>query len=226
MLEERCQQFHEVAVKLTNNDQSVTTNSKNTIKEINKLVKFLHKNQNQDRFTEKARSRLVDTIALYRAYVPHSITLLEDALKMPYTVFSTKQKKTLLKWLEEIKGKEDGGGVKVGQSSTQNSQSLVTLNVMDWDKDELKKNEASTNPLSSLSFLDPMTGEVYEKSGDTTQLVAFVDETVRKELITTILEEEQKGNASILLDVEARIFTDQDTGSTTIQIHQVIRISA
>jgi len=98
-LDDRCQQFHEAALG--------TGKSKGPEKEIATLRKFLHKNQNQ-RFTEKGVSRLFDTIQIYvnKDELEKEIkeALLEDSLKMPFTVFSTKQKKTMLKWLEDLRG--------------------------------------------------------------------------------------------------------------------------
>ena len=85
-----------------------TGKSKGPVKEIATLRKFLHKNQDQ-RFTDKGVSRLFDTIQIYvhkddgnAPAVDNDLKaeLLEDALKMPFTVFSTKQKKSMIKWLE------------------------------------------------------------------------------------------------------------------------------
>jgi hypothetical protein len=98
-LESRCLQFHEVAC----------TGSKPPAKEIATLRKFLHKNQ-QQRFTDKAVARLFDTIHLYAGKQDVSSdlkeSLLEDALKLPHTVFSTKQKMKMLKMLEDLRGKD------------------------------------------------------------------------------------------------------------------------
>lgn len=100
-LEQRCQQFHEAALG--------TGKSKGPAKEMSTLRKFLHKNQDQ-RLTDKARARLFDTIQVYSSQRDNEALkesqegLLEDALKMPFTVFTTKQKKTMLKWLEEFRG--------------------------------------------------------------------------------------------------------------------------
>ena len=103
-LEQRCLQFHEAALG--------TGKSKGDMKEIATLRRFLHKNQ-QQRFTDKATSRLFDTIQIYIAkrqleddenFSEAQESLLDDALKMPFTVFTTKQKKTMMKWLGEIRG--------------------------------------------------------------------------------------------------------------------------
>ena len=123
-LEDRCVQFHEAAMG--------TGKSKGPAKEIATLRKFLHKNQTQ-RFTDKATSRLFDTIQIYAigsntkkeeavAATPVIVSLedreglLEDALKMPFTVFTTKQKKTMLKWIEEIRGAGTGGPSKTAST--------------------------------------------------------------------------------------------------------------
>ncbi|KAG7338585.1 elongation factor 5A hypusine-like protein [Nitzschia inconspicua] len=101
-LDDRCQQFHEAALG--------TGKSKGVAKEMVTLRKFLHKNQNQ-RFTDKGVSRLFDTIQLYvnKDDVDKELKegLLEDSLKMPFTVFSTKQKKTMIKWLEDLRGNDE-----------------------------------------------------------------------------------------------------------------------
>jgi hypothetical protein len=112
-LDDRCQQFHEAALG--------TGKSKGPVKEIATLRKFLHKNQNQ-RFTDKGVSRLFDTIQIYvnKGNVDKESKegLLEDSLKMPFTVFSTKQKKTMIKWLEDLRGAEQGSssGKPAGES--------------------------------------------------------------------------------------------------------------
>jgi Eukaryotic elongation factor 5A hypusine, DNA-binding OB fold len=98
-LDDRCQQFHEAALG--------TGKSKGAVKEVTTLRKFLHKNQSQ-RFTDKGVNRLFDTIQLYvnKDDVDKEIKegLLEDSLKMPFTVFSTKQKKIMINWLEDLRG--------------------------------------------------------------------------------------------------------------------------
>lgn len=156
-LEDRCTQFHEAAMG--------TGKSKGPAKEIATLRKFLHKNQTQ-RFTDKAASRLFDTIQIYctdkskegdnnqAASANNNVPtiedregLLEDALKMPFTVFTTKQKKTMLKWIEDIRGK--GGGN--GQGDSYSSSPLVKLTVIDVDSD-----------LKCLSLMQEDTGDTYE----------------------------------------------------------------
>ena len=82
---QRCQQFHEAC--------SGVGKFKGPTKEIAMLRIFLHKNQDQ-RFTDKAVSRVFDTVQVYVCNADISIELkeglLEDCLKMPFTVFSTK----------------------------------------------------------------------------------------------------------------------------------------
>lgn len=147
-------QFHEAAMG--------TGKSKGPSKEIATLRKFLHKNQTQ-RFTDKAASRLFDTIQIYCVDKSKSSTdsqkesgvsissedregLLEDALKMPFTVFTTKQKKTMLKWMEDVRGE-------IGFSPETNVSrpSLTKLNIIDLDLDE-----------KYLSLMQENTGETYE----------------------------------------------------------------
>jgi hypothetical protein len=75
------------------------------VKEIATLRKLLHKNQDQ-RFTDKVVGRLFDAIQLYIAAKDDVVdrdlkeALLEDASKTPFTISSTKQKNSMLKWLE------------------------------------------------------------------------------------------------------------------------------
>jgi hypothetical protein len=80
------------------------------VKEIGKLRKFLHKNQ-QYRFAVAEQTKLMLTIGLYKA-VPYlreaSTELIGDALKMPFTVFTAKQKQTLVKWLDEVRSGVEG----------------------------------------------------------------------------------------------------------------------
>lgn len=142
-LEDRCVTFHEAAMG--------TGKSKGPVKEIATLRKFLHKNQTQ-RFTDKATSRLFDTIQIYATNKGGEMQLsledreglLEDALKMPFTVFTTKQKKTMLKWIEEIRGAGGGDG-KEKDSKT----SLIKFSVIDLDG-------------GKLSLMQEDTGETYE----------------------------------------------------------------
>lgn len=132
-LDDRCQQFHDAALG--------TGKSKGAVKEITTLRRFLHKNQNQ-RFTDRGLSRLFDTIQLYvnKDDVDTDLKegLLEDSLKLPFTVFSTKQKKTMIKWLEDLRGTGKGkssGGNSVGDS--QSSPSCCILSVIDLENNML-----------------------------------------------------------------------------------------
>ena len=152
-LEDRCVSFHEAAMG--------TGKSKGAVKEIATLRRFLHKNQNQ-RFTDKATARLSDTIMLYAHDKQLSADdregLLEDALKMPFTVFSTKQKKAMLKTLEDIRGgrqtSRDGNTTTTSNSKKQ----TVVLSIMDIDEDDdmvhlmtLTGDETFQLPLSTLA---------------------------------------------------------------------------
>jgi Eukaryotic elongation factor 5A hypusine, DNA-binding OB fold len=151
-LEDRCVQFHEAAMG--------TGKSKGPAKEIATLRNFLHKNQTQ-RFTDKATSRLFDTIQIYctggtkkgasQSYIvalEDREGLLEDALKMPFTVFATKQKKAMLKWIEDLRGetnKDGGTGIAISKSTT------IKLSVIDLDIDQQK-----------LSLMKVDSGETYD----------------------------------------------------------------
>ena len=96
-LEDRCAQFHEAATG--------TGKSKGAAKEMATLRRFLYKNQSQ-RFSDKAAARLFDTISIYANDKKEegAEELLEDALKMPFTVFSTRQKSKMMKWMEALRG--------------------------------------------------------------------------------------------------------------------------
>lgn len=121
--------------------------SKGAVKEIATLRKFLHKNQDK-RFTDKEVSRLFDSIQLYvhkeDLESEHKEGLLEDALKMPFTVFSTKQKKSMLKWLESLRG-----GEVPKKSQAGSSQQAQVLSIIDLVE-------------GKLSLMDDETGDTYE----------------------------------------------------------------
>uniref|UniRef100_A0A7S0YMH1 Translation elongation factor IF5A C-terminal domain-containing protein n=1 Tax=Polytomella parva TaxID=51329 RepID=A0A7S0YMH1_9CHLO len=79
-----------------------------TRKDIEKLRQFLQKNQ-EYRFTERDQSHLFCAIQTYYSAFQYDndednpvLPLLEDALKMPFTVFTTNQKKSFLKWLSKV----------------------------------------------------------------------------------------------------------------------------
>eukprot|EP01114_Cavostelium_apophysatum_P024070 TRINITY_DN9298_c0_g1_i1.p1 TRINITY_DN9298_c0_g1~~TRINITY_DN9298_c0_g1_i1.p1 ORF type:complete len:168 (-),score=35.04 TRINITY_DN9298_c0_g1_i1:296-799(-) len=130
-MEERVRAFHAEVLK--------GRNSK-TVSNMNKFRKFLHKNQDYQ-FTERERSKLLAIVEAYFSQLdrdnintnlsnsvankkpstkttddedtkPSSKLLLEDALKLPHNTFGTKQKKTMLKWYDEVisdqEGKESG----------------------------------------------------------------------------------------------------------------------
>ena len=187
-LEDRCIQFHEAAMG--------TGKSKGTAKEIATLRKFLYKNQTQ-RFTDKATSRLFDSIQIYcttgnDAKNPNSSSnktvspsledregLLEDALKMPFTVFSTKQKKTMLKWIEEVRGersKKDGSQQDTTKSTT------IQLSVMDLDVHQQRlhlmnvdSGETYEDVLLPGGDLGQQLQQAFETSNDAVDVEATVD---------------------------------------------------
>lgn len=141
-LDDRCQQFHEAALG--------TGKSKGAVKEIATLRKFLHKNQNQ-RFTDKGVSRVFDTIQLYvnRNDLDKEIKegLLEDSLKMPFTVFSTKQKGTMIKWLECLRGNQAASR---NNKKDTTSSTIHLLSVIELEDD-------------CLTLMQDDTGETFEK---------------------------------------------------------------
>jgi hypothetical protein len=158
-LEQRCQQFHEAALGVSK--------SKGPPKEVATLRKFLHKNQDQ-RFTDKGVSRLFDTIQLYvhkeSLDLESKEGLLEDALKMPFTVFTTKQKKSMIKWLEALRG---GGTLDISDEGDNGKPQILSLiDIAD----------------GKVSLMNDDTGDAYEDiplpSGDIgTSIVAAFETT-------------------------------------------------
>lgn len=179
-LEQRCQQFHEAALGVGK--------SKGATKEIATLRKFLHKNQDQ-RFTDKGVSRLFDSIQLYIHKedlddVDCKEGLLEDALKMPFTVFSTKQKKSLLKWLEVLRGGE------------------TTMNALENDAPGSQTMTTTTTTTQLLSLIDLMNGKLSlmdDETGDTFEDVPLP----QGDLGTTI--QNAFDNSDSVVSVEAQI---------------------
>jgi hypothetical protein len=176
-LDQRCQQFHDVAMGLTKSKGGVK-------KEMMTLRRFLHNNQEQ-RFTEKAISRLYDTIQIYCCYgsitngnstALSSLTapgngvvvtvvvedewkeeLLEDALKMPFTMFNTKQKQKMIKWLEEIrKNRSSVSRPTAFHNGTlddgKKDQILVTLSVIDCDEETITCMDDETGCTATISI--------------------------------------------------------------------------
>jgi hypothetical protein len=152
-LDDRCQQFHEAALG--------TGKSKPAAREIATLRKFLHRNQDQ-RFSDKATARLFDTIQVYvvqktsdEVDVDLKEGLLEDSLKMPFTVFSTKQKQKMLKWLEDVRGCSTGGGERGGggasssENNAKNDKPCYILSVIDLDG-------------TKMTLMSDETGDTYE----------------------------------------------------------------
>eukprot|EP01098_Paradermamoeba_levis_P016254 TRINITY_DN866_c0_g1_i1.p1 TRINITY_DN866_c0_g1~~TRINITY_DN866_c0_g1_i1.p1 ORF type:complete len:154 (+),score=34.39 TRINITY_DN866_c0_g1_i1:606-1067(+) len=72
--------------------------------------------KNQDyKFTENEKNKLFATVQTYYGLYNKQankdnttlvVELLDDALKMPFSIFSTKHKKTLLKWHTELSGQD------------------------------------------------------------------------------------------------------------------------
>eukprot|EP00040_Diaphanoeca_grandis_P023363 m.127014 g.127014 ORF g.127014 m.127014 type:complete len:183 (+) comp29240_c0_seq1:304-852(+) len=125
-LEDRVLQFHEAAIG--------SGKSKSVSKEVATLRKFIHRNQTQ-RFTDKAVARLVDTVALHvkNEGLPaeEKEGLLGDALKMPFTVFGTKQKKQMLRWLEAIQGGENGAQGSLASSTSEETTFYQLIEIVD-----------------------------------------------------------------------------------------------
>ncbi|KYQ93277.1 hypothetical protein DLAC_05936 [Tieghemostelium lacteum] len=107
-IEQRVKQFYDEAVKINNNTLPITKANK----EITTLRKFIHNNQNFN-FHEREKAKIFSTIEIYFSICNRknkvggdnekstlsAQNLIEDSLKVP--LFTTKQKKTMLKWYEE-----------------------------------------------------------------------------------------------------------------------------
>ncbi len=82
-------------------------------REISSLRRFLQKNQ-EHTFTEREKQKLFTAIqehfsnpaavAIFPGAEPPVLALIEDALKMPFSVFTTAHKQQMLKWLERLRG--------------------------------------------------------------------------------------------------------------------------
>ena len=158
-LEDRCVSFHDAALG--------TGKSKGAAKEIATLRRFLHKNQNQ-RFTDKATARLFDTIQIYVSKTD-SISrddkegLLEDALKMPFTVFGTKQKKVMLKWIEDLRAADVSSTTATAATAKSNTTRLTVLDVVpEDDAIHLLTVSGDASYEATLSTLEPTLRKTLE----------------------------------------------------------------
>lgn len=165
-IEDRCAQFHEAATG--------SGKSKGAAKEIATLRKFLYRNQTQ-RFSDKASARLIDTIAIY-AHHEDGESLLDDALKMPFTVFSTRQKSKMLKWMEDRKKNREVIDTTIG------TPDVIQLSVIDVQN-------------NILSLMNEATGELYEDvllpEGDLGKAIqmAFYNSNEALDVLATIKDE-------------------------------------
>ena len=190
-IDQRCIQFYEGAVGISK--------SKGILKEISTLRKFLFKNQEQ-RFTDKAVSRLFDTIQVYCAKENTEIDthenreklrkaqedLLEDALKMPFNVFSTKYKQKMMKRLEEMRRPKDENGFKDPE------EQKLTFSVIEIDNDIMTLMEINTGdtienvPLSRNVFGSRIK-TLFEK-GDAVDVKAKMTHSSKEPEIISIIE--------------------------------------
>lgn len=172
-LEGRCNQFHEAALG--------SGKTKGAAKEIATLRKFLHKNQTQ-RFTDKAAAHLFDTISIYASHEDGE-ALLEDALKMPFTVFSTKQKSKMLKWIEERRG----GRSEATTDPSSTKARAVILTVMDIDGTSVSlMNSETGDAYENVQISDSKLLESIQTAFDTTDDVVDVKATVQNETVTVL----------------------------------------
>jgi hypothetical protein len=180
-LDGRCQQFHEAALG--------TGKSKGAVKEVMTLQKFLHKNQNQ-RFNDKAVSRVFDTIQIYvnKDDLDEEIKeeLLEDSLKMPFTVFSTKQKKTMIKWLEDLRGANNRSGL----SSCDNDASVICiLSVIEMENNYMTLMQDDTgNTFEKVPTPVDEMGDCIRKAFENTESCVSVRAVMEKDTVRHILE--------------------------------------
>mmetsp|Transcript_12043 Transcript_12043/g.15703 ORF Transcript_12043/g.15703 Transcript_12043/m.15703 type:complete len:184 (-) Transcript_12043:33-584(-) len=178
-LDQRCQQFHEACLGVGK--------SKGPTKEIATLRKFLHKNQDQ-RFTDKAVSRVFDTVQIYVCNADISIELkeglLEDCLKMPFTVFSTKQKQKMIKMLQGLRNDQ--------QEELKDDDVICLLSVLDLDGDDL----SLLDEISGLTYVVEITQgvlsdqirELFKKSEDSEFYIRCKMENKNKTAVSRMLE--------------------------------------
>ncbi|KAF2068207.1 hypothetical protein CYY_010468 [Polysphondylium violaceum] len=138
-IEQRVKQFYDEAVKISNGTLAITKANK----EITTLRKFIHNNQNHN-FHEREKAKIFATIELYFSLCnrkkdisptdtndkPLSAQdLIEDSLKVP--LFTTKQKKSMLKWLEDELLEPN-----VGLSKQQEKKNAEKKKYYDHDSDD------------------------------------------------------------------------------------------
>mmetsp|Transcript_18143 Transcript_18143/g.43877 ORF Transcript_18143/g.43877 Transcript_18143/m.43877 type:complete len:197 (-) Transcript_18143:37-627(-) len=175
-LDDRCQQFHEAALG--------TGKSKAPPKEIATLRKFLHKNQDQ-RFSDKATARLFDTIQVYviqktseEVSIDLKEGLLEDSLKMPFTVFSTKQKQKMIKWLEDLRGGGDGSSGSGGNGRHNTANRSFILSVIDLEGMTMTLMSDETGDTYENIELDEDIGTAIRNAFESTDGVVSVEATI------------------------------------------------
>ncbi|KAG2485104.1 hypothetical protein HYH03_016095 [Edaphochlamys debaryana] len=170
-MDERCAQFQADAAR---------PRDARTAKEVEKLRKFLFKNQ-EYRFTERAQTHLFGAVqahisshaSLSEEEREPALLLVEDALKMPFTVFTTSHKKTFLKHLERLKpGGAGPAGAGAGAPQQQRQKWQVidagdsVLSVMTADGDTL-----DLDPGNSPADLVAKVRELFEAGSDVTVLL-------------------------------------------------------
>jgi hypothetical protein len=101
-MDERCSKFAADAAQRPTDAKLIAT-----------LRKFLFRNQEQ-RLSAASQQALCDACVRHAAAAGADATsstgLLEDALAMPFNIFTTGHKKQLLKHLDRLRGLEGGGG--------------------------------------------------------------------------------------------------------------------
>ncbi|WIA34477.1 hypothetical protein OEZ86_012808 [Tetradesmus obliquus] len=105
------------------------------------------------RFTDRDQSHLFQAIQLYVTMYSSSpepdspaLNLVEDALKMPFTVFTTGQKKSMLKWLDRLNGLEAAAAAAAGGEAAAGTEQQQQYSVLDVTSDvaEVMNDEGET----------------------------------------------------------------------------------
>ncbi|GAX73680.1 hypothetical protein CEUSTIGMA_g1131.t1 [Chlamydomonas eustigma] len=158
-------------------------------KEASRLRKYLFKNQER-RFTDREQSYLFQAVQMYvtlcigaaeQSSTPtvassnvssgdgskgisqdSAVGLLEDALKMPFTVFGTSHKKVFLRWYDKLSGILPREANNAKQTSHQIHGSLMDteqrmrLQVIDVERSVI------SGLIEKMTLMSPETGETYE----------------------------------------------------------------
>jgi hypothetical protein len=90
--------------------------------------------------------------------------VLEDALKMPFTVFNTKQKKTMIKWLEDLRGTP----LHQTASSNHANDKFAILSVIDFENGKVALMSDETGDTFDNVTVDGDMGEAIKTAFEQT----------------------------------------------------------